>query len=151
MENPLLAEYVKLGPIDRLRELAQADKEGRVVVLPCEIGDTVYHITTCEHFPQILDGTMYGPNGEPGTATGRYCPCELSETCPFDVEDFDCEKNKKKLAVFPDTVAGLYIADYKVRINLDYSGTVNVLDFGNTGFLNREDAEVALAEKGGTG
>ena len=29
-----LGEYRVLGPIDRLRELAQADKEGRCVVLP---------------------------------------------------------------------------------------------------------------------
>lgn len=36
VENPLLAEYVKLGHIDRLRELAQADKEGRCVVLPLD-------------------------------------------------------------------------------------------------------------------
>ena len=28
--------------IDRLRELAEADKDGRVVVLPCKVGDTVY-------------------------------------------------------------------------------------------------------------
>ena len=28
--------------LDRLRELAQADKEGRCVVLPCEVGSTVY-------------------------------------------------------------------------------------------------------------
>ena len=27
---------------DRLRELAQADMEGRLVVLPCKVGDTVY-------------------------------------------------------------------------------------------------------------
>ena len=26
----------------RLRELAKADREGRVVVLPCNVGDTVY-------------------------------------------------------------------------------------------------------------
>ena len=32
---------------DRLRELAQADKEGRCVLLPCNIGDTVYHIAKC--------------------------------------------------------------------------------------------------------
>ena len=30
--------------LDRLRELAQADREGRCVVLPCDIGDTVYSI-----------------------------------------------------------------------------------------------------------
>ena len=29
-------------PIDRLRELAEADKEGRVVILPCKVGDTIY-------------------------------------------------------------------------------------------------------------
>lgn len=31
---------------DRLRELAEADKAGRVVVLPCKVGDTVYLIVT---------------------------------------------------------------------------------------------------------
>ena len=31
-------------PIDRLRELAEADKDGRVVVLPCKVGDTVWRI-----------------------------------------------------------------------------------------------------------
>lgn len=30
--------------IDRLRELAQADREGRCVVLPCKKGDTVWRI-----------------------------------------------------------------------------------------------------------
>lgn len=29
-------------PVDRLRELAEADKDGRVVVLPCKVGSTVY-------------------------------------------------------------------------------------------------------------
>lgn len=28
----------------RLRELAEADKDGRLVVLPCNVGDTVYRI-----------------------------------------------------------------------------------------------------------
>ena len=28
--------------LDRLRELVEADKDGRVVVLPCKVGDTVY-------------------------------------------------------------------------------------------------------------
>lgn len=37
-----LNAYKDLGPIDRLRELAQADREGRCVVLPCEVGSTVY-------------------------------------------------------------------------------------------------------------
>lgn len=35
-----------IGSYDRLRELAEADKEGRVVVLPCKVGDTVYEVTS---------------------------------------------------------------------------------------------------------
>lgn len=32
--------------VARLRELAEADKAGRVVVLPCKVGDTVYEVTS---------------------------------------------------------------------------------------------------------
>lgn len=31
-------------PIDRLRELAEADKDGRVAVLPCKVGDKLYRV-----------------------------------------------------------------------------------------------------------
>lgn len=31
--------------INRLRELAEADRDGRVVVLPCKVDDTIYHIS----------------------------------------------------------------------------------------------------------
>lgn len=30
--------------LDRLKELVEADREGRCVVLPCKIGDTIYDI-----------------------------------------------------------------------------------------------------------
>ena len=41
-----------LGSYDRLRELAEADKDGRVVVLPCKVGDTVWRIKrTFETYP----------------------------------------------------------------------------------------------------
>lgn len=29
-------------PVDRIRDLAEADKDGRLVVLPCKVGDTVW-------------------------------------------------------------------------------------------------------------
>lgn len=39
-------------PISRLVELAEADKDGRVVVLPCKLGDTVWRIKrTFETYP----------------------------------------------------------------------------------------------------
>lgn len=36
------ADLEEFAPYDRLRELAEADKTGRVVVLPCKVGDVVY-------------------------------------------------------------------------------------------------------------
>ena len=39
----LAAQALGVEPI-RLRELAEADKDGRVVVMPCKVGDTVYMI-----------------------------------------------------------------------------------------------------------
>lgn len=39
-------EYVKNWLLDdRLRELAEADKDGRVVMLPCKVGDRLYEVT----------------------------------------------------------------------------------------------------------
>lgn len=39
----LAAQALGVEP-SRIRELAEADKDGRVVVLPCKVGDTVYMI-----------------------------------------------------------------------------------------------------------
>ena len=39
----ILKEPEQAG-VSRLRELAQADREGRCVVLPCKVGDTLYDI-----------------------------------------------------------------------------------------------------------
>ena len=65
-------------PIARLRELAVADQEGRVVVLPCKVGhrvfallDTDKHISECE-VKQIGLGNEIGFVGlEPIGARGR--------------------------------------------------------------------------------
>jgi hypothetical protein len=47
IDDILLDEYYPSG---RMRELIKADKDGRVVVLPCKVGDTVW---------AILDGAKY--------------------------------------------------------------------------------------------
>ncbi len=65
-------------PIARLRELAVADQEGRVIVLPCKVGhrvfallDTDKHISECE-VKQIGLGNEIGFVGlEPIGARGR--------------------------------------------------------------------------------
>jgi len=54
--------YEKVGwNIDRLRELVQADAEGRCVVLPCKVGDTVF----------VNSGCLYIHKAAP------YTPCEV--------------------------------------------------------------------------
>ena len=40
--NAMMRVLNSIGSYDRLRELAEADKDGRVVVLPCKVGDTMY-------------------------------------------------------------------------------------------------------------
>ena len=37
-------ELIREIPTDRLRELVEADRDGRVAIRPCKIGDTVYEI-----------------------------------------------------------------------------------------------------------
>lgn len=47
----LAAQALGVEP-SRLRELAEADKDGRVAVLPCKVGDTVWRIKrTFETYP----------------------------------------------------------------------------------------------------
>lgn len=62
-----LQRYREIGSINRIRELAQAEKEGRLVVLPCSIGDPVfmgtgrYKITGYEE--DVCDGFYIGRDG----------------------------------------------------------------------------------------
>lgn len=49
IENILGDDY----DLDRLRKLAQADREGRCVVLPCRDGDSVYN--TASFFSQLKE------------------------------------------------------------------------------------------------
>ena len=56
--SALIKDWIRLcttirecGGIDRLRELAETDKDGRVVVLPCRAGSTVYRLQYIEQMP----------------------------------------------------------------------------------------------------
>lgn len=73
-----LADLESLCNYTRLRELAEADKDGRVVVLPCKVGQRVFallgtdkHISECE-VKRIGMGNKIGFIGlEPIGARGR--------------------------------------------------------------------------------
>lgn len=53
--NAMMSVLNSIGSYDRLRELAEADKDERVVVLPCKVGQRVFalldtdkHLSECE-------------------------------------------------------------------------------------------------------
>lgn len=87
-------------PFDRLLELADADRAGKLVVLPCKVGDTVF---------DIGDGTAYATRVLNFSYLGDHWACRTVSSYP-DLEQF-----------------------------------------GTRIFLTREEAEAALAEKGGEG
>lgn len=76
--NDLCAIVVECGGISRVRALAEADKDGRLVALPCKVGQRVFalldtdkHISECE-VKQIGMGNKIGFIGlEPIGARGR--------------------------------------------------------------------------------
>ena len=76
-----LAAYEDAMPLEWAQELAQAEKDGRLVVLPCKVGDTVYeankrgfvstykvisvHISDCSVLIgwELIDGIYSNLNG----------------------------------------------------------------------------------------
>ena len=58
-----------IGGYDRLRELAEADKDGRLVVLPCQVGTATYYI----RYPIAV----YPDESEPEIKRGIFTLCDL--------------------------------------------------------------------------
>lgn len=62
------------GGVDRLRELAEADKDGRVVVLPCKVGDVMYKL-----FREYTECTSYQVRKDNYCCEGCMVPCDSRE------------------------------------------------------------------------
>ena len=92
-------------PFDRLLELADADRAGKLVVLPCKVGDTVWVIWGKDVIYYIVDRIHILSNNQ------------VQIRAKHHVID--------NVYLYPDM-------------------------FGKTVFLTREEAEAALAQKGGT-
>ena len=64
------------GGISRLREVAEADKDGRVVVLPCKVGDKLYRVFAGEIFEHRVGSMKYfAIQGQWDIETYPFCPC----------------------------------------------------------------------------
>lgn len=71
-----LADLESLCSYTRLRELAEADKDERVVALPCKIGDKLYRVFAGEIFEHRVGSMKYfAIQGQWDIETYPFCPC----------------------------------------------------------------------------
>ena len=62
--------------LDRLEELAEADKDGRLVVLPCKVGDKLYRVFAGEIFEHRVGSMKYfAIQGRWDIETYPFFPC----------------------------------------------------------------------------
>ena len=62
--------------IERMKELAEADRVGRVVVLPCKMGDKLYRVFAGEIFEYRVGSMKYfAIQGRWDIETYPFCPC----------------------------------------------------------------------------
>lgn len=69
-----LADLESLCSYTRLRELAEADKDGRVVVMPCKVGDVMYKL-----FREYTECTSYQVRKDDYCCEGCMVPCDSRE------------------------------------------------------------------------
>ena len=61
---------------ERIRELSKADKDGRLVVLPCKVGDKLYRVFYGEIFEHRVGSMKYfAIQGKWDIETYPFCPC----------------------------------------------------------------------------
>nr|DAP01568.1 MAG TPA: hypothetical protein [Caudoviricetes sp.] len=71
-----LADLENICSYNRLRELAKADKDGRLVVLPCKVGDKLYRVFAGEIFEHRVGSMKYfAIQGRWDIETYPFCPC----------------------------------------------------------------------------
>jgi hypothetical protein len=70
-----LADLESLCSYTRLRELSEADKDGRLVVLPCKVGDKLYRVFAGEIFEHRVGSMKYfAIQGQWDIETYPFCP-----------------------------------------------------------------------------
>lgn len=67
-------ETLNNTPISRLVELAEADKDGRVVVLPCKVGDVVYGFHNNRQTILPMVAKWIETNADGWTVAAQYTP-----------------------------------------------------------------------------
>lgn len=112
-------EWIEDIAIDRIREICQAEREGRLVVLPCKVGDTVYVDADTLHNGWMMEKACQG------ILIGRVTSYRITKDKMYVKIKF---RNMKQQTYFID--------NYSIK------------SFGKTVFLSREEAEGALGMEG---
>ena len=110
-----LNAYKELGSIDRLRELKQADDEGRCVVCPCKVGDKLYEVERYRNSGKV----------------------EIVERIVQSIEFFADGYYVKMYRWRP-------CKETNGVLSQKVDSWVKIEDFGRTVFFARKDAEAAL-------
>ena len=76
--------------VARLRELAEADKDGRVVVLPCKVGDTVWIVGTVRKLYSAKVRTFFcgHPSAVRGDDDGGHIHMIRTTECDIPMQEF---------------------------------------------------------------
>ena len=128
----MTAQYLGTTP-DRLHEWAKADKEDRLVALPCKVGDMV-----------LERGWKYSECRL--GITPAYRPCSECEGCCAA----ECDSEKMAWLYTGKVVAFRVNRDCVLaQIHWDDKWDTSWYSIGKTVFLTREEAEAALAGEGG--
>jgi hypothetical protein len=135
LDNELRAALTSGITVERLEQLCAAEREQRVAVLPCKVGDTVWAIVACEDIVKDCDDDYY-------TGTGAI-------TCPFEKTCNDDECTDDHTGIVETDFHGAFIDEDGLEFWLSHVNcTFKPSDFGKTVFITREAAQAALDGKG---
>jgi hypothetical protein len=89
-QNELCAALTDGIPLDRLEALCAAEREGRAVVLPCKVGDTVWMVAGCIiEARQIYSVRVMSRDTAPEFSARFFaCPSPIYGDEEIDDEDF---------------------------------------------------------------
>ena len=76
MDMAIIAALFNGIDVDRMKELAEADRDGRVVVRPCKVGDTLFRVFAGEILEHKVRNMRYlAIQGRWDIETYPFCPC----------------------------------------------------------------------------
>lgn len=114
---------------ERLKKYEDLEEQGKLLKLPCAVGDTVYLRTACESIYEILD-----------VETGLV-------ECPFE---YDCEFekcNSDNERIFETTIESIFNNGHGWYCSLKHLCIdISIRDFGKIVFLTKSETEKAIYE-----